>query len=170
MTDPLGNVTYYDYSAKGKLTSVVDVAGNRAEYACDTMGELITICQQWGKDILLNQDGSTPAPVNGDIYYKHYKRDILGNVETITNPLGLQEHYLYDLSGRLVLKKDREGFEIRYVYNPVGDIESIGYAGGRIHYEKYGIYSSKWSVPRPARGKTPGTCRHPVHVGIMETV
>lgn len=133
VTDPLGNVTYYDYSAEGKLTSVVDAAGNRTEYAYDTMGELITICQHRGKDILLNQDGSTPAPdsVNGDIHYTHYKRDILGNVETITNPLGLQEHYLYDLSGRLVLKKDREGFETRYAYNPVGDIERIGYADGR---------------------------------------
>lgn len=133
VTDPIGNVTYYDYSAEGKLTSVVDAAGNRAEYAYDTMGELIAVCQHQGKDILLNQDGSISAPnsVDGDIHYTHYKRDILGNVETITNPLGLQEHYLYDLSGRLILKKDREGFETRYAYNPVGDIESIVYADGR---------------------------------------
>lgn len=132
--DTLGNVTYYDYSSGGKLTSVVDAAGNRTEYAYDLMGDLITICQHQGKDILLNHDGSTPVPNAADgerIHYTHYKRDMFGNVETITNPLGLQEHYSYDLSGRLIVKKDREGFETGYAYNPVGDVERITYADGR---------------------------------------
>ena len=134
ITDPLGHVTHYDHSLEGKLTSIVDAIGNRIEYAYDVMGKLVAVCQHQGKDIILGHEKNTshPGPSgNGSIHYTYYKRDMLGNVETITNSLGSQEHYSYDLSGRMISKRDREGYDTRYTYNPVGDIESVTYADGR---------------------------------------
>ena len=134
MTDALGHKTYYTYSPGGNLLSVVDASGNRTEYAYDSMGGLITICQHQGNDCLLKGDGivSISGLQNKNpVHVTQYKRNLLGKVETLTDPLGLQEHYSYDLAGQMVLKKDKEDYETRYAYNPAGDIESVTYADGR---------------------------------------
>lgn len=133
-TDALGHKTHYTYSPGGKLISVVDAAGNRTEYAYDSMGGLITICQHGGTDKLLKEDGRVSLSATQDrsqVHVTQYKRNLLGKVETITDPLGLQEHYSYDLAGQMILKKDKEGYETRYAYNPAGDVENITYGDGR---------------------------------------
>jgi RHS repeat-associated protein len=130
MTDPLGHVTHYEYSPGGKLTSVIDAAGNRTEYAYDGMGELITICQHEGKGILLNENENYVYDKN-QVHVTQYERNLLGKVETITNPLGLKEHFTYDLAGKMSSKKDREGYKTQYTYNPQGEIEQVIYANGR---------------------------------------
>lgn len=130
MTDPLGHVTHYEYSPGGKLTSVIDAAGNRTEYGYDGMGELITICQHEGKGILLNENENYVFDKN-QVHMTQYERNLLGKVETITNSLGLKEHFTYDLAGKMSSKKDREGYKTQYTYNPQGEIEQVIYADGR---------------------------------------
>ena len=134
MTDALGNITYYEYSPGGKLTSVIDAAGNRTEYAYDGMGELITICQHEGKSILLNGTENFQGKSIFDknqVHMTQYERNLLGKIETITNPLGIKEHFSYDLAGKMTLKRDGEGYETYYAYNPQGEMEQITYADGR---------------------------------------
>ena len=134
MTDPLGHVTHYEYSPGGKLTSVIDAAGNRTEYAYDGMGELVTICQHEGKSILLNGNQNFQGKSTFDknqVHVTQYERNLLGKVETITNPLGLKEHFVYDLVGKMSSKKDGEGYETHYTYNPQGEMEQVTYADGR---------------------------------------
>lgn len=132
--DALGHKTYYTYSLGGKLISVVDAAGNRTEYAYDAMGDLITICQHQGSNTLLKEDEQIFISSLQDeklVHVTQYKRNLFGKIETITDPLGLQELYSYDLAGQMVSKKDKENYITQYAYNPVGDIESITYADGR---------------------------------------
>lgn len=134
ITDALGYVTHYEYTAGGKLTSVIDAEDNRTEYAYDSMSNLILICQHEGKMRFLNENGqlSVTAPEDENkIHITRYERDLLGKVESITDPLGMQEHYTYDTMGRLILKKDKQGYETNYSYNSVGDIERVAYTDGR---------------------------------------
>jgi RHS repeat-associated protein len=134
VTDTLGHVTRYLYSPGGKLTYVIDAAGNRTEYAYDALGMLITICQHQGKEFLLNgadQKFVNDSECKNHIHITQYERNLAGEIETITNPLGLQEHYTYDLAGQMILKKDREGYETYYAFHPSGDIEKVTYGDGR---------------------------------------
>lgn len=128
MTDTLGNVTQYTYSPGGKLTSVLDAAGNRTEYEYDAMGALITICRHGGKEILL--DGNSLADTQKS-QITRYERNRFGNIQAITNPLGLKEYYDYNLSGQLIKKTDRDGYQTGYTYTPAGDVETITYYDGR---------------------------------------
>lgn len=131
VTDALDHITHYEYSSGGNLTSVVDAAGNRTEYAYDTMGELITICQHEGSGYLLESSILNIPSKENKIQVTQYERNLMGKIETIINPLGLQEYYSYDLAGRMCMKIDREGNKTQNTYNPVGDIETIVYGDGR---------------------------------------
>lgn len=134
IADPLGHVTHYEYSPGGKLTSVIDAAGNRTEYAYDDMGELVTICQHEGKKVLLNGEetfrGKNILDEN-QIHVTQYERNVLGKIKTIINPLGIKEHFTYDLAGKMTLKMDGEGYETNYTYNPQGEMEHVTYSDGR---------------------------------------
>ena len=58
-----------------------------------------------------------------------------------TDALGRSTYYGYDLLGRAVLKKDRDGYETRYRYTPSGKREEILYGDGRraqYHYDAAG--------------------------------
>ena len=52
-------------------------------------------------------------------------------METITDALGLTEHYSYDPKGHLTEKLDKEGYLTRYGYTGQGDVSHIQYADGR---------------------------------------
>ena len=47
---------------------------------------------------------------------KRYKRDLMGNIVSVTNALGYEEIFSYDLLGRVTGKKDREGYNTDYPY------------------------------------------------------
>lgn len=134
VTDSLGNTTRYTYSAGSRMTSVIDAVGNRTEYAYDAMGKLIAICQHEGDRILLQKDGTlkiaNPIGVS-NLQLTTYKRNLLGKIEQVINPLGLKENYLYNQAGQLVEKIDRDGYETLFAYNTVGDIARITYSDGR---------------------------------------
>lgn len=133
--DTLGNVTSYTYSLGGRLTSVLNAAGHRTEYAYDDAGKLVTICQHEGTVCLLENSEKAPlhsfAILGRNIHVTQYKRNSLGDIETIMDSIGLEEEYAYDLMGNMILKKDREGYETRYDYTLTGDIARITYADGR---------------------------------------
>ena len=52
-------------------------------------------------------------------------------METITDALGLQEHYSYDPKGQLIEKLDKEGYLTRYRYAGQGNVSRIQSADGR---------------------------------------
>ena len=55
----------------------------------------------------------------------------MGHITCIKDPLGASEYYRYDRAGRLVAKKDRDGYETRYGYNGEGDLAYVHYDDGR---------------------------------------
>ena len=172
-TDALGNSTSYTYSPGGKLTSVLDSMGNRTEYGYDKAGRLSTVYRHEGSKELLScieaeerKHSLKEISKIGEIYGKEisaslkeanvpritrYKRNLMGDVECIINALGEEEYFSYDLLGRVILKKDRDGYETRYSYTKAGDIKSILYGDG---YEAEYEYDSlgKLSYVKDALG------------------
>ena len=55
----------------------------------------------------------------------------MGNIVSVTNALGYEEIFSYDLLGRVTEKKDREGYNTAYSYTEAGDIKSIIYNDGK---------------------------------------
>ena len=146
-TDTLGNTTKYAYSLSGNLTSVLDAMGNRTEYAYDIMGRLITVYRHEGDSFRLedlekeiqkeehyvkvtNEKDLEEKKLNAPRIMRYY-RNLMGEIECIKNSFGEEEHFSYDLTGKVISKIDREGYETKYTYTELGDIENILYADER---------------------------------------
>ena len=136
-TDSVGHVTEYSYSLGGKLTSVIDAMGNRTEYGYDKVGRLITVYRHEGDKELISGVESANTSLKEHIDAENiprvtrYKRDLMGNIVSVTNALGYEETFSYDLLGRVTEKKDREGYNTAYSYTEAGDIKSIIYNDGK---------------------------------------
>ena len=136
-TDTMGHVTKYSYSLGGKLTSVLDAMGNRTEYSYDKVGRLITVYRHEGDKELISGVESVNTSLKEHIDAENiprvtrYKRDLMGNIVSVTNALGYEEIFSYDLLGRVTGKKDREGYNTAYSYTEAGDIKSIIYNDGK---------------------------------------
>lgn len=117
MTDALGNVTKYEYSLSGKLVKVTDALGNYAEYTYDVNDRLIGV----------NQKGNPEEPPR----VTEYKRNLLGQVESVIDAIGQKESYKYNKRGELIEKIDKDGYITRYGYTSRGDIQSLQYSDGR---------------------------------------
>ena len=136
-TDSVGHVTEYSYSLGGKLTSVIDALGNRTEYGYDKVGRLITVYRHEGDKELISGVESANTSLKEHIDAENvprvtrYKRDLMGNIVSVTNALGYEEIFSYDLLGRVTGKKDREGYNTAYSYTEAGDIKSIIYNDGK---------------------------------------
>ena len=156
--DALGNSTSYTYSPGGKLTSVLDAMGNRTEYGYDKAGRLATVYRHEGSRELLSciedeerKNSLKEISKTNEKYGRkipeslkeanvpritRYKRNLMGDVECITNAFGEEEYFSYDLLGRVILKKDMDGYETRYSYTKAGDIKTVLYADGyKAEYE-----------------------------------
>ena len=156
--DALGNSTSYTYSQGGKLTSVLDAMGNRTEYGYDKAGRLATVYRHEGSRELLSciedeerkhslkeisktkekygRQMSESLKEANVLRITRYKRNLMGDVECITNAFGEEEYFSYDLLGRVILKKDMDGYETRYSYTKAGDIKTVLYADGyKAEYE-----------------------------------
>ena len=156
--DALGNSTSYTYSPGGKLTSVLDAMGNRTEYGYDKAGRLATVYRHEGSRELLSciedeerknslkeisktnekygRQMSESLKKANVLRITRYKRNLMGDVECITNAFGEEEYFSYDLLGRVILKKDMDGYETRYSYTKAGDIKTVLYADGyKAEYE-----------------------------------
>ena len=138
VTDAKGNQTKYGYSPTGMLTKVTDPMGNETEYHYDERDQLIEIRQYGetgatGTTRTTGETGNTrgigePAPTQ---QVTRYQRDLLGQVERITDALGNQEHYTYNPKGQLSSKLDKEGYLTTYGYSVQGDVSHIRYADGK---------------------------------------
>ena len=122
-TDARGNTTKYEYSLTGSLTAVEDAVGNRAEYEYDALDNLIHICQK-------DREGITTDSRELSDRITDYIRNPLGQIETVRDALGFEEHYTYDALGRIVNKTDKEGYVTSFSYTPGGQTKRIGYDDG----------------------------------------
>jgi len=120
ITDELGNITYFEYTLTNKISKMIDTLGNETCYSYNEIDQLIEVCQNVGV-----KDDESSARITT------YKRNLLGQIKSITDALGQKEHYFYCPKGQLVEKIDKEGYSTKYGHTTLGDINYIQYADGR---------------------------------------
>ena len=133
VTDAYGHATRYEYSPTGQLTKVTDALGNETAYLydpCDRLTEIRQYGEETGKDkdLLRAEERNRESRI---CHVTRYERNLLGQVETITDALGQTERYTYDAKGQLIEKLDKEGYLTKYGYTAQGDVNRIAYADGR---------------------------------------
>lgn len=116
ITDAGGNITKYAYTLSGKIKEVTDAFGNSTEYSYDLEDNLTYIRQHGTQG---EEDRVT-----------EYERDVFGKITCVRSASG-EEHYRYDMLGRMIEKTDREGGVTAYTYTADGMAESILYSDGR---------------------------------------
>ncbi|CDG89875.1 RHS repeat-associated core domain-containing protein [Xenorhabdus bovienii] len=97
-SNPLGQMTAFDYNADGALTEVVLPTGNTLTYSYDEHGQLI--------------ENVLPT---GERWKWHY--DEQGNLTALTNPLGHRAEYQYGLHGELRQRLLPDGQTWHYAYD-----------------------------------------------------
>ncbi|MCL2287274.1 MAG: DUF6531 domain-containing protein [Firmicutes bacterium] len=125
MTDENGHKTVYEYTATGQLSKVTDALGNQTAYTYDERDRLIEVRQ--GEAGQLGPD----ADLEKANHITRYSRNLMGQVEEITDALGQKESFRYDVRGQLIEKVDKDGYLTKYGYTTHGDVGQIQYADGR---------------------------------------
>ncbi len=126
-TDPLSKQTAFEYDAKGmRLTAIEDARGARKELTYDALDRLIRI--DWR-----NAGGTLEASVVNafNAFGQISRQDELGDVttaernalfqlKTLTDPLGAETAYSYDVAGNLVSAVNALGGATRSQYDESG--------------------------------------------------
>ncbi len=99
--DADGRTTTFEYYNNGKLKKQTESDGTWESYAYDTFGNLTE------KATLL---GTT-----------RYTYDVMGNMTSVTNPLGVTTTYTYDKYDRLISETDGNSNTTTYAYNAAGN-------------------------------------------------
>ena len=115
MTDPLGNVTRYQYNLEGERTATSDALGNTTTTIYDSVGNPLIVVDALGRTTVNQYDAMnrviqqiqqkpdatvTSNPVTTSQY------DSNGNLIQKTDPLGHSTWYRYDALNRLVAVTD----------------------------------------------------------------
>jgi RHS repeat-associated protein len=162
-TDPLGNITTYEYNANGQQTQTLspegavtgseydemgrlilstDPEGNITTYEYDALGRLVQVNYAVGTDIVTstvneyNDNGwliKATAQDGGETVYEYNKN---GQILLITDAKGGVTEYVYDVLGRTVSVIDALNGETSYDYDENGNLISVTDAmGGVTSYE-----------------------------------
>lgn len=127
VTDANGNRTEYRYSPSGRLIAVTDALGQCTEYRYDEIGELTDIYQSSTGEL---KEAEKINQSNHKLHFVHYDRNVLGQVQTVTDALGNKERYIYDENGRMTQKTDKDGKSAKMEYTKGGQLAEIQYEDG----------------------------------------
>ena len=153
--DPLKRETKYNYNAMGLPIQITDAKGGSKQLKYDDQGNLISYTDCSGKETKWEYDlrGRVTSVENAlknkvEYFYSDFtaeKREPLeqglplnsfGQLEKIKYSDVLEEHFIHDAEGRLLVYIDPTGKKTRYDYDPAGlisyRIDPLGY---KIKYE-----------------------------------
>jgi RHS repeat-associated protein len=141
VTDPLDGVTHYTYNSKGQLTQAQDPAGVSVGYSYDSYGNLTCLTNAlgeascWNYDILGRPIGFTDS--TGHTTQFSYDYDAASNLLVrVTDPLGHQTTYVYDVNGNLTKITDAKGHVTTFTYDTQFNLTGVSDAlGGNTTYD-----------------------------------
>lgn len=118
-TDANGNVTTNVYNTNGLLTSSVDAQNNITTYSYDTNGRLLSATDPKSNktSYVYNSDGDKIAEITPKGEKTQYGYDSLGRQTSMTTPLGYITKMAYDNLDRLIEIKDAGGLSNKIAYD-----------------------------------------------------
>jgi RHS repeat-associated protein len=128
-TDPLERTWKYEYDMQGDRTAEIDPEGEKRTRAYNEDSQETSTVSPRG-----NVEGGEPAK-----YTTNIERDPQGRPVKVTDPLGHETRYSYDVDGNLTAEVDANGRETKTTYDadsqpikvtePDGTIRETGYDG-----------------------------------------
>ncbi|MEM9530907.1 MAG: RHS repeat-associated core domain-containing protein [Pseudomonadota bacterium] len=145
-TDTRGNVSQYQYNARGNLISIEDPDGNTVSYEYDDPDnpDLQTRFEdasgeQWR--YTYNDRGRptrlTPPLASGSVNRFVIEYDELGNVTRFVRPDGGASQFTYDDAGNRLTEAPFAGLDTTYLYGPDGQVEERQVNNGYRQYFEY---------------------------------
>jgi len=110
VTDPKGNATHFAYDAAGNLTSVTDALSKVSRYGYDPVSKQITY-----------RDARSSSPED-NTYKTSFMHNELGQLVSVTDPLGRETTSTYDDAGNLVATNQPNGKKTLYAYDEANRI------------------------------------------------
>ncbi len=162
--DAAGNVTAFNYDARGNLILSTDAAGKAYRYSYDGTGNLLAATNRRNQSLQYEYDGrhrleAATHPDGSRVTYDYDGRDNViavndsrgrtrmeyddaDRLTRITYPNGRWLAYEYDEAGRRTNISHHDGTEVRYQYTPEGRLGSAvdeeGNSLMRYHYNELG--------------------------------
>jgi RHS repeat-associated protein len=125
----LPGVTSTEYDRVGNRTATVDARGNRTDYGYDELNRLSEVRQSEVEVF----DHAHVSQLRPEISYGY---DAVGNLVSVTDPLGNVSTYGYDKANRLEVATDALSHSTRNEYDGVGNrVASVDARGNRTEYE-----------------------------------
>jgi RHS repeat-associated protein len=118
MTLPTGQVINYEYDAAQRLTSVVDMLGNRIDYTLDGAG---------------NRTRTAIKDPQGILHYTQQQAfDAFNQLATVESGEGNQQGFRYNAANELISQTDALKFATTHSYDAAGNLTTSKDAAGNI--------------------------------------
>jgi YD repeat-containing protein len=159
ITDPMNNVTDFDYDLKGRLQKTTDPLGRETAYTYDAKSRLTDIdvtSDQETKTMSIDYDANDQItqvidPAGHDTTFGYSD---CGNLLTVTNFLDQVTTYGHDALGRVTSITDANNHTSSAVYNALGQITSITDPDNKVTTYAYDGHSRLDQVTDPMDGVT----------------
>lgn len=134
LTDPLGHQTNFTYDVLDRLVNITDALGRTSTYQYDPVGNQVGMTDAEGTATRYQYDslnrltnvtenylsgGPQNAATNVTTQFAY---DPVGNMTSMTNPLGNTFTYSYDALNRMTTSSDPLGYSNHYTYDAVGNL------------------------------------------------
>ena len=159
-SDPLGNTTIWTYDCGGQITQVEDPNGNLTQYQYDEEGRRLQTIHGAGtpeettSTLVLDAEGRVIERIANDGTSWLYGLDGLGQLATVTDPLGNTTTYERDAMSNVTSMTDAEGRVTIWTHDVRGRPTSKTTPGGRVTSWTYDLVGNETSITDPSGGVT----------------
>jgi RHS repeat-associated protein len=136
--DPMEHNTTHEYDPMGNLKKIIDANNNSISWDYDELQRPVKFYDGMNYITEYTYDGQNCSSIKdaeGNI--TTYQYDGADRVDIVTFPDTSTEDYGYDKAGRLVQKKQRNGFSVSYEYTARNQLERDKDPGGSGKYYGY---------------------------------
>ena len=152
VTDPLGRTgVRADYGPDGRLSSLVNGAGEQTTISYDPNNQLVTTLDPLGNSTNTEYDsrGNVVAVTDalGGVTRTTY--DNANNETSVTDPLGRVTRFEYDAAGNVTSVTDPTGAVTTKTYSRFGDVQTITNALGQTTTNSYDVAGNVLRVTDP---------------------